>query len=238
MQIFVINLKEDIERRQSITKCLKELHLDFEIFNAIKGKDIDRPNNPLVYDKDECLVKHNFLSKTVMRGKLSDGELGCALSHLGVYQEIVKRNLPGAIILEDDFIPSCDLNAVFSAAYKVVPQADIISGYPLGGGLRQSFFTVKQKINIKDFRVYRLGVPGLDWFLNRRRRAPTSACYFISSEACKRLIQLGFPVRFESDVLMGMVAFNKLKYFALTPFCGTRLKTSSSIGVHGTYRFY
>ena len=157
MQIFVINLKEDIERRQSITKCLKELHLDFEIFNAIKGKDIDRPNNPLVYDKDECLVKHNFLSKTVMRGKLSDGELGCALSHLGVYQEIVKRNLPGAIILEDDFIPSCDLNAVFSAAYKVVPQADIISGYPLGGRIKTIFFYGKTKDKYKRFSSISFG---------------------------------------------------------------------------------
>ncbi|WP_281757236.1 glycosyltransferase family 25 protein [Succinatimonas hippei] len=238
MQIFVINLKEDIERRQSITKCLNELNLDFEIFNAVKGKDIDRHNDPLVYDKDECLVRHNFLSKTIMRGKLSDGELGCALSHLGVYQEIVKRNLSGAIILEDDFIPNCNLNAVFSAAYKIVPQADIISGYPLGGGLRQSLFTVKKKINIKDFLVYRLGVPGFDWFLNRRRRVPTTACYFISKESCLKLIDIGYPVRFESDVLIGMVAFNKLKYYGIMPFCGTRLNTKSSIEVHGTYRFY
>lgn len=238
MQIFVINLKEDIERRQSITKCLNELHLDFEIFNAIKGKDIDRPNNPLVYDKDECLVKHNFLSKTVMRGKLSDGELGCALSHLGVYQEIVKRNLPGAIILEDDFIPSCDLNAVFSAAYRTRPEADVISGFYFGGGLRQSIFSVKHEIGINDFKIQRLGIPGLDWFFNRRRRVTNAACYFISKEACLKLINIGYPVRFESDVLTGMVAFNKLRYYGIVPFCGTRLDTKSSIEVHGTYRFY
>lgn len=238
MQIFVINLKEDVERRQSITKCLNDLKLDFEIFDAVRGKNVERHNNPLVYDKDECLVKHNFLSKTIMRGKLSDGELGCALSHLGVYQEIVKRNLPGAIVVEDDFIPDCNLSEVFAAACKSAPDADIISGFPLGGGLRQSIFVHKKSINLGNFKIYRLGVPGFDWFLNRRRRAPTTACYFISKKACLKLIDLGFPVRFESDVLIGMVAFNKLKYYGLSPFCGTRLNVKSSIEFHGTYRFY
>ena len=238
MKIFVINLKEDVERRQSITKHLNDLNLDFEIFDAVKGKAVSRHDNPLVYDKDECKVRHNFLSGATMRGKLSDGELGCALSHLGVYQEIVKRNLDGAIVLEDDFIPTCDLKEVFSLAKDKIPNADIISGFYLGGGLRQGIYCLKKALGYKDFKIFRLGVPGLDWFLNRRRRVLTCACYYISNTACRKLIELGYPVRFESDVLMGMVAFNKLKFYGISPFCGTRLKIESSIGVHGTYRFY
>ncbi|THD52615.1 glycosyltransferase family 25 protein [Enterobacteriaceae bacterium ML5] len=88
MKIFVINLARSTERRASIEHQLKQFNLDYEIFEAVDGAqlsyaEIMRDTKPLNY-------------------AISCGEIGCALSHIGIYKKIVAQNIPEALILEDD----------------------------------------------------------------------------------------------------------------------------------------
>ena len=92
--IFVISLKDQLERRGKITAQLKNFDLCFEFIDAIDGRFgiptnfeylIDRPNTEVFFGRS-----------------LSDAEYACALSHMSVYQIVESEKLPGAIVLEDD----------------------------------------------------------------------------------------------------------------------------------------
>ncbi len=85
--IFVISLARAPERRASITRHLTELGLTYEIVNAVDGK--------LLPDEEQQKLLAPGVSYV-------PGVIGCYLSHLGVYQEIANRNIPIALILEDD----------------------------------------------------------------------------------------------------------------------------------------
>lgn len=94
--IFVVSLKDAIERRSQILAQCTILGLQPELVDAIDGRDGLPP-------EVEHLVDRNTAETRVGR-KLTDGEYACALSHRTVYQRICREGLPGAIILEDDAI--------------------------------------------------------------------------------------------------------------------------------------
>jgi glycosyl transferase, family 25 len=103
MKIHVINLKESVERRRSITTQLNRLNLAFELFDAIKGVDI--PDYELEQKVDMAEVKKYpyWLTK---------GMLGASLSHMEVYRQIIESDEPWHLILEDDVILSSNLEFV------------------------------------------------------------------------------------------------------------------------------
>ncbi|EJN6959563.1 glycosyltransferase family 25 protein [Photobacterium damselae] len=92
IDIFVINLPSSIERKENISKQLRQLDLSFELFKAVNGH---KESSPLFKLYDEELSQQ-------CRGKsLSKGQLGCYASHYLLWQKCVELNKP-IIILEDD----------------------------------------------------------------------------------------------------------------------------------------
>lgn len=73
---------------------LRELGLSYEIFPAIWGKRLSAEERAQSYD-DTWFVRNEGRSAF-------PGELGCALSHIAIYRLIRERNLPHALVLEDD----------------------------------------------------------------------------------------------------------------------------------------
>lgn len=95
MHIFVISLERSMERRSALYARLRSLGLSAEIFSAIDGASLtpdqahyDGRRRRLLYGKD-----------------MTSGEIGCARSHVAVCTEIVRRNLSGAIVLENKVSP-------------------------------------------------------------------------------------------------------------------------------------
>lgn len=82
---FFINLDQHTDRRQFI-----ESQLAAAGFHAERIAGIDGDKLP------------EFLSSYFPRSSLSPGEIGCYASHLIVWQTIVTRGLPYALVLEDD----------------------------------------------------------------------------------------------------------------------------------------
>lgn len=220
IKTFAISLESAADRRAHLVEGLSKFNIDFELFPAVLGSAVDR-SSAEIYDEDQYEIRNNCFSKTTIKGKLNDGELGCALSHLRVYQKILDAGLPGAIVLEDDFIAYNNFPQVFAAILEQIPQADIINAFATRRkGLRNFWFRRERQVTMdcKNFTFFRAGIPGLDWLLNRRRRVDSCRCYYISSRACRRLIDLGYPVRMEADRLTGMAAYNKLKIYMVEPF--------------------
>jgi glycosyl transferase family 25 len=94
MHIFVINLPEETDRLKAIELQLKKLGLAHEVFPAIRGRSLAREEKDRHYS-ETWYFRHEGRPA-------SPGELGCALSHLAVYRLIRERNIPLALILEDD----------------------------------------------------------------------------------------------------------------------------------------
>jgi len=94
--ITVISLKDSVERRETISKVLNSLKLPFSFYDAVDG----RKKLPSEYESQI----DRELSQSRLGRAMTDAEFGCALSHVGVYNHIVSKNLAGSIVLEDDAI--------------------------------------------------------------------------------------------------------------------------------------
>ncbi len=94
MHIFVINLEKDLARRKSISAQLDALGLTYEIIPGVYGAGLSGEDRATLYD-DRKAKLHRSRSLTA-------AEIGCALSHLGVYRAMIERGIGCALILEDD----------------------------------------------------------------------------------------------------------------------------------------
>lgn len=96
MKVFVINLKMDHDRWASVEAQLQRAGLDYERMPAILGRSLG---------PQELAVHYSPLKSSWRQAReLTPAEIGCALSHLRTYREIVKRGLSHALILEDDVV--------------------------------------------------------------------------------------------------------------------------------------
>lgn len=87
MNIVVISDKNNENRRQNATREFKKNNVDFRFFDAVMANRMSKE------ELDTKAIKDTFLSSS---------EIGCALSHCGVYDEFLKSNEKSIMICEDD----------------------------------------------------------------------------------------------------------------------------------------
>jgi len=95
--IYVINLKNDHSRLQSFFNFIKKQNISTEgrkwnRFNAIDGSDINNIKEENLVNKEKML---NYWKK-------NPGSIGCYLSHLKLWERILKDGTEYTLILEDD----------------------------------------------------------------------------------------------------------------------------------------
>ena len=93
VQCFVINLPHDQARRLAISTQLEQAKLPYTMIAAVNGRELSGAALAQSYNKELAIKESHDLTL---------GEIGCALSHISVYREIVRRNIPHALVLEDD----------------------------------------------------------------------------------------------------------------------------------------
>lgn len=118
MRVFAINLRHRPEKKAHILKEGVKSGLNIEIIEAVNGAQMsDGDIHQQARDFPEC--------------GLSKGEIGCALSHLSIYQKMVDEQCPLALVLEDDVVFSSDMASVLAALEKVLdahkPQVVLLS---------------------------------------------------------------------------------------------------------------
>lgn len=178
MKVFVISLPGDEARREFMRGQLGAFGLDFEFFDAVRGSE--RIHDPVWYD--------DAAARKLEDRSLRAGEVGCALSHAAVYAEIARRDLPWALILEDDAILHPELPAVLRALEAgSIEKGDMIflercdhyrpgTARPLAG----------------EFRL-------VDPVLVRHGNNAQSAGYIVSGTAAKAIRGVNVPVKFPAD---------------------------------------
>lgn len=248
IKAFAINLPKSTDRKKSILKeCEKISHLvDTEIFPASDGKEIIKNfkltphlKNKILLE-DQTTLKLQFGRESTISDKLSPAEVGCALSHLRVYEEIIKRNLRFALVLEDDILINNDLNLIITPLEKLQSKWDIVQ-VDSDKGIRNFPFQKKIILNKNPLiKLNREGMGILDSIFNRRRINYWTSCYFISKHACQKLLSIGYPVRMPSDYLLGYPAFHGLRLFSIESTFPLALQTNdqqkSTIGSRPLHR--
>lgn len=86
--VYIVSLKEAIERRSLISEHLRGLGIEYELIDAVRGSSLDP----------------KYRSEVNPASNMSMGALGCYLSHIRVYERIVRENISVALILEDDTV--------------------------------------------------------------------------------------------------------------------------------------
>lgn len=219
IKCFVVNLPSATDRCQACCEHLDLLGLEYEVFSATDGQTLSPQ------DLDKCdLSSKSFLNlaagrKVCMENQLSKQEFGCALSHLKLYQHILDQNLPYACVLEDD----CLVKPPFKDALQAIQELDTdweLINFANANTLRSFKWGRRYlfgKRTDQYFQKVGLRNSWLDALCNPRRFMRGTFLYVISAKGCKRLLEIGYPVRFPSDILTGHVAFNRLNMLQVFP---------------------
>lgn len=108
LNIFVISLNFRFDRRNKINEMFNKSNLSFEFIDAIHGKALKR-------DKFKSYFTSNALRF------LSNGSIGCILSHVKVYNQIINKGIKYSLILEDDIIITNQTYIALNNLLKEIP---------------------------------------------------------------------------------------------------------------------
>ncbi|XP_018583434.1 procollagen galactosyltransferase 1-like [Scleropages formosus] len=96
-EIFMINLQRRPHRRQSMLSSLYEQEISCKMVNAIDGRALNASQIQAMGIRMLPGYSDPYHGRP-----LTKGELGCFLSHCGVWKEIVQRQLKTSLVVEDD----------------------------------------------------------------------------------------------------------------------------------------
>lgn len=205
MKCFLINLDKNPERLEYMDRQLKALDVPYERFPGVYGKELDGS------DLKKCFA--SFRSFCVEGRRMVLGEIGCALSHVGVYRRILRDNLPYALVLEDDVM--------------VLPE------FP------SALKKIEDLIEPDKPQVYMLSCHGYGFEKNCEKKAgieaiggATSAdAYCISRAAAALIAKSNFPVVSVADRWSRWRKHLKLKLFRLWPVVAAQDRVTWHLGV-------
>ncbi|WP_421716481.1 glycosyltransferase family 25 protein [Arcobacter arenosus] len=103
IEVFIVNLEKDIKKRKYMEQLFeKNTSLKYNFIQAIYGKDLSIDDLNSIYSEKQA--------KKILNRELSLGEIGCALSHKIIYQQMIDQNIGIALIVEDDISFNNDLS--------------------------------------------------------------------------------------------------------------------------------
>lgn len=177
LHIYIVSLKQDIEKRDRISNILEDFGLNFDFIDAIHGKELS----------DDILnsARRNSRGNILRRGFLpTPNEVGCTLSHLKAYKEVLDNNLNWACILEDDAILSENFKTFINDFQDM--RLDPKSLYLLGGqnGLDELSVIKSMKNNTT------IGGQKFNKTIKSERFIYRSCCYLLSSYLAESIIHL------------------------------------------------
>ena len=125
MKTYLINLDRNPERLEFMRGQLGRLGIAFERFPAVWGRGLSAEERRACFSKVRSFIAAGK--------RLSDAEIGVAMSHAGCCRRMVEANEQYALVLEDDVVLSDGFGAALSRVEAFVnpgrPQVVLLSGY-------------------------------------------------------------------------------------------------------------
>ena len=166
MKAYLINLDRNPERLAFMRRQLDAFGMPFERFPAVYGRDLSPAERKAGFSS----VRSFIASKK----RLSDAEIGVAMSHAGCCRRLVESGAPCALVLEDDVALSAGFPAALARVERFIdpgrPQLVLLSGY---------------------------GVPGAESMPEEIRAEKSAWCadaYVLTRPAAELILKANFPV--------------------------------------------
>lgn len=185
MQTYLINLEKDHARRAHMSSVLRQLELPYDLVKGVYGRDLSPSEIALHCDQRKA--------KWRQARTLTSAEIGCSLSHVKVYNDIVKRNVPLSLILEDDVVLPNDIKNLLDELEQLVdvskPDVYLLSK-------SDAHSKVAYRLNDRrEIRPFRSGF--------------YASSYVVTKSAAERLLAYLYPVSHVAD------AWNRLSRFGI-----------------------
>ena len=192
-RIFAISLARAKERRENIRRRLDSLGVDYEIVDAVDGAAIDLSRYADRLRPNKYRIKFGHA--------LARGEIGCFLSHYGLWEKMVAENIESALVLEDDAVWDDDFVDVVARLPLVEWRWDLIL------------------LSARDCRIDRVlcDIGGGRKLARHKRRAWTMVAYMIRLSAAKKLIVHCREIRAAIDCLHSEYWKNGVDFCIVTP---------------------
>ena len=130
MKTFLINLERSPERLAFMKEQLDRLGLPFLRIPAVDGRALSPSDRARRFSRVRSFI--------AAKKRLSDAEIGVALSHGDCCRRMVAENVPLALVLEDDVALADGFPEALARAEKFLdpsrPQVAVFSGYGIAGG--------------------------------------------------------------------------------------------------------
>jgi len=97
-RIYIISLKRLNNRHKLLHERLEGLN--YEIFWGVDGQQLDFKE----LEEKRIYLPEVTREKNMSGNELQPNEIGCTMSHLNIYRDIIDNNYKNALILEDDVI--------------------------------------------------------------------------------------------------------------------------------------
>lgn len=171
-------------------------HIDFEIFPAIKGENLDKKE----------LISNGLITKELSTSKLfTKGMAGCAVSHRTLWHKCTEENT-SLFIMEDDCYTHPGIESFIKARLKTLTRIDICF-FGVNTDVSQQSVSPEGLVSTTS---YMPRFPEEKWIINalqktnpaqvRFHKLLTAAglcAYFITPSGAKRLLSEVFPLSLE-----------------------------------------
>lgn len=220
--VYLISLPKSLARREACIKAARTAGLNPVWFEAADGRKLlaeyeQGLHHDTIKLQKETILRLGFFRKVKISEKLSAGELGCAWSHLAIYQDMLLKKIEYALVLEDDALLTPEFKDVLPLIMNRKEEWDILQ-IAHDCGIRDFYWTTDHVLDKgKGWTLRHKGMGIFNSVFNRRRGAWLTGAYLLNSKAAKRLIEIGFPIRIPADYLCGLIAYNKLRLCLLNP---------------------
>jgi len=106
--VYLINMDKDIDRLEKVTKECNKVDIKFQRFSGV---------NPKILPEEE---KNKYITKFCQK-YCTNGMIGCGISHLKIYEDVINNNYNNVLILEDDVYFEDDFHYILKNALEELP---------------------------------------------------------------------------------------------------------------------
>lgn len=198
--VFVISLSRSLERREMARKQMSHLGIGYSFFDAVDGRNL--------MDEDVRRVDQ-VEAKKFSGHDLSPGEIGCALSHIKLYEMMVEKGIERCVILEDDAYLHMHFKKIVEAIVSY-NHSDIVF---LHHGKAKKWPILRALP--EGYRLARYRTPSK----HSKRAVLSAAGYVLTLEGAKKLLAQAYPVRMPADYLTGRLQMTGLSAAGVEPCC-------------------
>ena len=183
--IYVINMDKDTHRLNNIYKECNKNNIKFERFTGIDASKLS------IQEKNKYVTKF-------CQQYCTNNMIGCGLSHIKIYEDVIKKNYNNVLILEDDVYFIKNFHKNLNEVLEELPKDyDILYIGSLGLSNKKISFDFnlifklmsnknnKQDTNYKNIfcPIFPLGLHG----------------YIISNQGCKKILKMFNKVNYHID---------------------------------------